>query len=103
MPISAQHSFPAGQRADQHEQRGLRQVEVGQQGVDDEEAIARIDEDIGFAAAGFDACGCVIAGFFMPAGGPDVIPARMPSGCGSSRKLKSADGGRANGDDPRPP
>ena len=42
----------AGERADQHQQRALRQVEVGDQHIDDAKRKARRDEDVGVAAAG---------------------------------------------------
>src|SRR5229473_76045 len=44
----------AGERRHQHQQRGSRQVEVGQQAADDLKAEAGIDEEVGRAAAGDD-------------------------------------------------
>ena len=41
----------AGQGADQHNQGGFRQMEVGDQSIQNLEFVSRIDEDAGFAAA----------------------------------------------------
>ena len=42
----------AGERGNQHEQRALRQVEVGQQRIDAADAVAGQDEDRGFPGEG---------------------------------------------------
>ena len=44
MGICAAHRVQAAKRGDQHQQRRLRQVEVGEQAVDDAEAMAGNDE-----------------------------------------------------------
>src|SRR5205823_5727218 len=48
--VRAENAVLAGEGADQHQQRGARQVEVGEQPVDDPEAESRIDEQPGLAA-----------------------------------------------------
>ena len=68
----------AGERAHQHQQRALRQVEVGQQQVDDAELEARRDEEVGFSRALRRA----------------VRPARAQRG-----GFERAQAGRADGDD----
>ena len=45
--------FLPGQGGHQHKQGGLRQVEIGDQSVNDLELVARIDEDVCPAAGGF--------------------------------------------------
>src|SRR5271166_3070655 len=55
MMVGAEDKIGSGEGRDQHEQRGLRQVEIGQQCADDAETVARIDKDVGIAAAGVDA------------------------------------------------
>ena len=62
--------------ADQHEERGFGQVEVGDEFVDDFELVARVDEDAGAAGACGDA---------VPAGGfvPDRGGFHGPGGCGA--------------------
>ena len=42
--------IPAGQCTDQHHQRGLRQMEIGDQCIDHLELIARIDKNVRPAA-----------------------------------------------------
>src|SRR5690606_32489261 len=46
LAIRGQRPLPAQEGADQHEQAGAGQVEVGQQAVDDPPAVARIDEQV---------------------------------------------------------
>jgi hypothetical protein len=46
--IGAKNVLPASEGADQHEQSGLRQVEVGEHRLDDFEFEARVNEDIRF-------------------------------------------------------
>ena len=43
--IGFENNVPAGEGGDQHQQRGLRQMKVGQQGIDDLEAMAGGEED----------------------------------------------------------
>lgn len=52
--VGAEYEVAPGESADQHEQGGFRQVEVGEQGAHHPEFEAGIDEDIGFAVAGSD-------------------------------------------------
>ncbi len=54
MPIGRQQAFHTRHRTDQHQQRGFRQVEIGDQAVDHPELVARIDENP--AVAGDRAC-----------------------------------------------
>src|SRR5699024_6682910 len=51
--ISRQHMLSASQGRHQHNQRRLRQMEVGNQTVQDLKAISRIDEDIRPSALSF--------------------------------------------------
>ena len=44
--IGAQDVLPPRQRRHQHHQRGLRQVEIGDETVQRLELVARIDEDV---------------------------------------------------------
>jgi hypothetical protein len=46
--------FFVGEGADQHEEGGLGQVEVGEQAADDAEVVAGGDEDAGLAGVGFE-------------------------------------------------
>lgn len=48
--IRAQNESTAGEGADQHDKRRLRQVEVRDNRVDDLKIVARVDEDPGPAA-----------------------------------------------------
>ena len=65
----------AGERRHEHQQRRLRQVEIGEQPLDDAEAVARRDEEPRFGLAGAHA--------------PVVV----------GRRLERAQAGRADGDD----
>src|SRR5437763_6965549 len=47
--ISAEDVFCSAQGADQHQQSGLRQVEVRQESIDDQELVSGIDEQVGIA------------------------------------------------------
>lgn len=51
MTISVEHSLLTSESAHQHQQRGLRQVEVGEQCTDYAEFISRVDKDIGLTAS----------------------------------------------------
>ena len=51
--IGSQHMLPSRKGGNQHDQSGFRQMEVGDQGVQHLEAVARIDENIRVAAARF--------------------------------------------------
>ena len=51
MAISVEHSLLASESAHQHEQRGLRQMEIGEQRAHHSEFIARIDKDVSLAAS----------------------------------------------------
>src|SRR3974390_3408102 len=55
MLIRGERWFAAGEGGDQHDERGLGQVEVGEQGADDAEVESGIDEDVGRAGLGGDA------------------------------------------------
>src|SRR5437868_3777155 len=50
--VRREHAIGAGERAHQHEQRRFREVEVGDEVVDDAKLVARIDEQIRRALAG---------------------------------------------------
>ena len=52
--VGAEDVFCSCQSADQHQERRLGQVEVGEQSLDQPEFVAGIDEEIGFAGAGLD-------------------------------------------------
>src|SRR5258708_32797481 len=54
MFVSAEHVFFSAESADQHEQRGLRQMKVGQHRFDYFELEARINEKISHARPGGD-------------------------------------------------
>ena len=47
--IGGENTFATGEGADQHEEAGLGQVEVGEHGVDKTKTVAGGDEDVGFA------------------------------------------------------
>lgn len=47
MNISGEDGFSSGEGADQHQQRGLREVEVGEQAADDAKFMAGADEYLG--------------------------------------------------------
>src|SRR5579864_2402484 len=49
MTVGLQDSLTAAERAHQHEESGLRQVEIGQQRAHDAKHEAGIDKEIGFA------------------------------------------------------
>ena len=46
--ISRHHPFATGEGTDQHQQRGLGQVEVGHQTIHQPEPVTRVDKDVGF-------------------------------------------------------
>ena len=48
--VGAEDEVAAGEGADEHDQGGFWQVEVGDDGVDDLEVVAGVDEDTGPAA-----------------------------------------------------
>ncbi len=50
--IGREHALAARESRDQHQQRGLRQVEVRQQRIDHAEAESRQDEDVGLPGHG---------------------------------------------------
>src|SRR5579872_6026301 len=52
MFIRSHDSRLSAKGADEHKQRRLRQVEVGQESFSDSEFVSRVNEDIGFTAAG---------------------------------------------------
>ena len=54
-PVRIHNVVIAGQRADEHDQCTLRQMEVGDQAVEHLKLESRIDEDIGPPFARFDA------------------------------------------------
>ncbi len=54
MSICGQGLVCASQRANQHQERGLGQMKVGQQAVDHAEFIARVDEDPAIAGIGLN-------------------------------------------------
>src|SRR4051812_41315387 len=74
--VGGEDAVASGEGGDEHEERRLRQVEVGEQRAHDAEVEARVNKDVGFAGAGDE-------------------PTRVLSG----DKLKGADGGSADGDD----
>jgi len=47
LPVGGEHRLPAGERRDQHQQRALGEVEVGEQRVHHPKAVPRQDEQIG--------------------------------------------------------
>ena len=51
MGVGVPHALQAREGGDQHEQRGAWEVKVGEQTIDDAEAIAGCDEEPGFAAS----------------------------------------------------
>lgn len=79
--VSVEDELTVGEGADEHQQGGSGEVEVGDQGVDDAETETRVDEEVGWAAEGDDgaAWAWVLSGAL--AGG-----------------LQDADGGCADGD-----
>ena len=76
MGIGGLHGLQAHQRADQHEQGGFGQVEIGHQAVDRAELVARRDEDVGVALERADDAVC------------------------AGRAFQQAEAGGADGDDP---
>ena len=77
MGVRCENSFAAafctGERADQHQQAGLRQMEIGEHGVDDSERITGGQEDGGFAGMGLElavgSCGSLRAVLHCADGG----------------------------------
>src|SRR6266852_1399270 len=65
--VGAQDSSFAGEGAHQHEQRGLRQMEVGKHPFYYLEVIAWINENVGFARFCFDAPRTVLGRIFQSA------------------------------------
>src|SRR4051812_30454816 len=53
--VGAEDVLLSGEGANQHEQSGLGQVEVGEHGVHDAEGVAGIDKNVSFARARLDA------------------------------------------------
>ncbi len=51
MTIGVEHPLLAGEGAHQHEQRGLRQMEIGEQRAHHPEFKARIDKNVSLAAS----------------------------------------------------
>ncbi len=54
MGVGGQHLVPSGEGADQHKQRGFREMEVGEEALDDLEAVAGAEEDVGAAGVGLE-------------------------------------------------
>jgi len=52
--VGAEDVFFSSQCADQHQERRLGQMEVGEQSLDQLEFVAGVDEEIGFAGAGLE-------------------------------------------------
>jgi len=52
--VCGEDRLAAGEGADQHQQAGLGQMEVGEQGVDEAELEAGGDEDFRFAGVGLE-------------------------------------------------
>ncbi len=73
MIIGAKDILFSAEGADQHEQSGLRKVEVGEKGVHNLEMISGIDEKIGMAGSGAHSASALPGGVFESAdgGGPD--------------------------------
>ena len=67
--VGAEDIFLSSQSADQHEERRLGQVEIGQERSDDPEFVAGIDEEIGFTGAGADFTRLLRGVFESPHGG----------------------------------
>src|SRR5271166_5155319 len=76
MRIGRPHALEPAEGADEHEERRARQMEIGQEGVDRAEAVARRDEDRGLAGEWPNSAALVRCG------------------------LEKASGGRADADDP---
>ena len=51
LPVSLKHMLPSCKGADQHHQRGLWQVKIGNQAVQHFETVSGINEDFGISAA----------------------------------------------------
>ena len=67
--VDFQSSFTTQQSGNQHQQRALRQMEVGDQSVHAQKYISRTDEDVGFTRAGRKNTIGTGAGFQYAAGG----------------------------------
>ena len=81
MAVHRADVFHARKRTDEHQKRGFGQVEIGNQAVDDAEAVARRDKNIGVALSRFQTT-CLARGGFEGAHGsgadcPNFVSARM--------------------------
>ena len=81
-PVGVQHLLASGEGGNQHDQRGLRQVEVGDQGVHGLEAVAGVDEDVGPAGLFGKVTVPVGKAFDGPAGGGPHTDDPAPLGPG---------------------
>ena len=54
VPVRLENEFAPCERADQNEQRGLRQMEIREELIDHAKRVARLDENGGFGGSGFD-------------------------------------------------
>ena len=52
MLVGGEGVFAAGEGANEHEEGGLREVEVGEESGDDAEFVTGRDENMGFAGVG---------------------------------------------------
>src|SRR5215467_3638113 len=50
MPVGCQYRLSSSESTYQHQQRGLRQVEIGKQCADNPESVSRINKDASFSA-----------------------------------------------------
>ena len=81
MTVHRADVFHARKRADEHQERGFGQVEVGNQAVDDAKAVAGCNENIGIALSRFQTT-CLARSRFEGAHGsgadcPNFVSARM--------------------------
>jgi len=91
--VGAEHTFPPGQTADQHEQSRLRQMEVGQHRLDCFEFETWIDEKVSSSGTGDDGSCAEAHGVFQSSNGggadsddaPRGAESLVDSGCGAGR------------------
>jgi len=81
--VGAEDFVFSSKGANQHEQRGLRKVEVGEKGAHDLKVESGIDEEIGMAGSGAHRSGPLPGGIFKGADGRGADgndAARFPAG-----------------------
>src|SRR4051812_31668378 len=57
MGVSAKNEVATAQGRDEHQQRALWEMKIGEHRADDPELVSGINEEVGFAGAGLDVTG----------------------------------------------